>query len=60
MMKVRLTNEEVITACAEYAAKKTNFNASEESIVDSQYFIIKDADGKELDYDVVEFEFDAG
>jgi hypothetical protein len=59
-MKIRLTLDEVIEACAEFAARKTDYLSSTKDIIDSQYFIIKDQEGKQIDYETVEFEFDAG
>ncbi len=56
-MKIRLTHDEVIQACAEYASKNTAYTTLEKSIIESQMFIITDVDGNSVVYETVEFEY---
>lgn len=56
-MKIRLTHDEVIEACANYAAAKTKFIPLEPSIIDSCYFVITNENNVDAIYETVEFEF---
>lgn len=58
-MKIRLSHDEVTQACAEFAAKNTDYKTSVEGITDTQYFVITDQLGTVLEYESVEFEYEA-
>lgn len=58
-MKVRLSYEEVIQACAEFAAKHTDYKTLEDAISDTGYFIIKNSNDERIEFETVEFEYEA-
>jgi hypothetical protein len=59
-MQIRLTYDEVIKALSEYASKRIDFRETAESIENTHVFIVEDNEGKQVEYNSVEFEFACG